>query len=999
MAGIPSYQKIGLNEAQHFASEYYRLEGDCAALPGELDSNFRITCEGQDYILKISRPGFDPREMDFQQKILEWFGSHDINAPELITNVSGEYAAIIQDSHGQSRCIRLITWTDGKPWSSVNPVNDALRTSLGIKAAEVTQALTGFDHPHAHREFQWDNRQAAWVKSYFDVIDEEDREAAGYFLALFDNSREKLSDLRTSVIHNDVNDNNIIVEDGKVSGIIDYGDAIHTWTINDAAVALTYVMMDQYDPLGAARAFISGYHRIFPLEEKEMEALFLLVGLRLVISLTKSGINLQSEPENAYLQISRKSAKSLLHFWHRTSSSLVNYHLRPACGYPVSGDKQELERLLKENSCTVQELLPGLSQGSWVDMSCGSTFLGYWEEFSDQKQFEEYLAHFRKRNNTDLLMNGYGEARCFYSTESYRREGNAGPEYRTIHLGMDFWTEAGVPVHAPLDGKVFAIADNEGDKNYGPTVILEHALGGITCYSLYGHLSRECLGRLAAGDALEKGDLIGFIGDFQENGAWAPHLHFQLIHDMLDYTDDYPGVAYPAEAEIWLGLCPNPGLLFTDLPGSNVPHYENLLKRRKEILGRGMSVSYQNPLTIVRGHGAYLVDYTGRKYLDTVNNVAHVGHEHPRVAEAGRRQMAVLNTNTRYLHPAILDFSEELLATFPKELCVVHVVNSGSEANELALRMAYTVTGEQDMLAMEVGYHGNTTGTVAVSSYKFNGKGGNGAPDKTHVLPMPDSYRGIYRGTGTGSKYAAHTDLILDQLRELGRKPAGFIGESILSCGGQVVPPEGYMLQVYQKVREAGGICIADEVQTGCGRVGEHFWAFELHGVIPDIVTIGKPIGNGHPLGVVVCTREVADAFANGMEYFNTFGGNPVSSVIGTEVLRVIREERLQENSLETGGFLLDELMNLMSDFPCIGDVLGKGFFLGMEFCTPEKAPLPDHASYLVNRARELGILMSTDGPQHNVVKLKPPMVFSEVQAAEFILRIKQILKEDPMRL
>jgi 4-aminobutyrate aminotransferase-like enzyme len=361
--------------------------------------------------------------------------------------------------------------------------------------------------------------------------------------------------------------------------------------------------------------------------------------------------------------------------------------------------------------------------------------------------------------------------------------------------------------------------------------------------------------------------------------------------------------------------------------------------------------------------------------------------------------MAVLNTNTRYLHPAILDFADELVKTLPEELCVVHMVNSGSEANELALRMAYTITGQRDMLALEVGYHGNTTGTVAVSSYKFDGKGGSGAPEYTHILPIPDAHRGRYRGDGTGEKYAGHTDELISKITATGRKPAGFIGESILSCGGQIVPPQGYFKEVYRKVREAGGICIADEVQTGCGRVGTNFWAFELHGVTPDIITIGKPIGNGHPLGVVVCTREVADAFANGMEYFNTFGGNPVSSVIGKEVLRIIKEEKLQQNALQTGEALLSELDKMKSEFSCIGDVRGKGLFLGVEFCTSDLVPLPQHAGYLVNRARDLGILMSTDGPKHNVVKIKPPMIFSEADAGELMERLNQILREDPMKL
>jgi len=360
--------------------------------------------------------------------------------------------------------------------------------------------------------------------------------------------------------------------------------------------------------------------------------------------------------------------------------------------------------------------------------------------------------------------------------------------------------------------------------------------------------------------------------------------------------------------------------------------------------------------------------------------------------------MAVLNTNTRYLHENINDFTRELLKTFPDELSVVHVVNSGSEANELVLRMAQTFTGEKDMIAVELGYHGNSSGCVDVSSYKFDGEGGQGAPEHTHIVPLPDRFRGVHRGENTGPLYAAHIREQIDHIHSAGRGLAGFICESILSCGGQIELPDEYLQMAYAAVRKAGGVCIADEVQVGCGRVGEQFWGFQLHGVIPDIVTIGKPIGNGHPLAAVVCTKEVADAFANGMEYFNTFGGNPVSCAIGTEVLRVIREESLQENARVTGNYLKTELVKMQEEFPVIGDVRGQGLFLGFELTGQALKPLTDQAAYLANRMKELGILMSTDGKDVNVIKIKPPMVFSIDQADLLLKNLRRVLREDFMK-
>jgi 4-aminobutyrate aminotransferase-like enzyme len=402
---------------------------------------------------------------------------------------------------------------------------------------------------------------------------------------------------------------------------------------------------------------------------------------------------------------------------------------------------------------------------------------------------------------------------------------------------------------------------------------------------------------------------------------------------------------------------------------------------------------------MVRGPVSTLVDDTGRKYLDTVNNVAHVGHEHPRVVRAGQRQMAVLNTNTRYLHENLVKFVEELLQTMPAHLNVAFVVNSGSEANELALRLAKNYTNQKDIIVSEVGYHGNTNACVEISSYKFDGVGGKGKAPHIHVVPIPDTYRGIYRGNDllVGKKYADHVSKAIESMQTQSRKPAAFIFESVISCGGQVELPLGFLKQSYEFVRKAGGVCIADEVQTGCGRAGDHFWAFEQHDVVPDIVTIGKPIGNGHPLGVVVTTQEVADAFKNGMEYFNTFGGNPVSCAIGLEVLRVIKEEGLQQNAKVVGDYLKNGLKSLMNDFEIIGDVRGPGLFIGIELVEDRdtKEPATRQAFYFANRMRDKGILMSTDGPFNNVLKIKPPIIFSK-QDSDFLLEsMTHVLAED----
>jgi 4-aminobutyrate aminotransferase-like enzyme len=424
----------------------------------------------------------------------------------------------------------------------------------------------------------------------------------------------------------------------------------------------------------------------------------------------------------------------------------------------------------------------------------------------------------------------------------------------------------------------------------------------------------------------------------------------------------------------------------------------DLLERRRRLLGPSLSLSYREPLHIVRGEGAYLYDADGRQYLDCVNNVAHVGHAHPRVVEAGVAQMRVLNTNTRYLHENVLAYSERLLALLPGHLEVAFFTNSGSEANELALRLARAATGRADVACVDVAYHGNTQRLVEISPYKFNGPGGAGRCDDVQVVPLPDPYRGPHRGTtpDVGDAYLGEARAVLAERAAAGHAAGALIAEAIPSVAGQIVPPNGWLAGLFDAGRAVGAVPIADEVQVGFGRVGVDMWAFGAQGARPDIVTMGKPIGNGHPLGAVVTTRAIAEAFANGMEYFNTFGGNPVSAAIGLAVLDVIADEGLQEHARVTGERLLASLRGLLERHEPIGDVRGMGLFVGFELVRERATRAPDAslATEVVNRAASRGVLLSTDGPDHNVIKIKPPLVFSDADADRLVETVDEVLAE-----
>ena len=425
---------------------------------------------------------------------------------------------------------------------------------------------------------------------------------------------------------------------------------------------------------------------------------------------------------------------------------------------------------------------------------------------------------------------------------------------------------------------------------------------------------------------------------------------------------------------------------------------EKSLAARKQLLGANLSLSYDKPLKIVRGSMQYLYDEAGRAYLDVYNNVPLVGHSHPRVVRAIQDQVALLNTNTRYLHDNILRYAERLTALLPEPLRVCYFLNSGSEANELALRIARTHTGREDIVVLEHAYHGHTTTLIDVSPYKFDGPGGRGRKPWVHVAPIADDYRGKYRRgeADLGKKYAAHVGEILERCKREARPAAAYIAETLPSVAGQIVFPAGYLSEVYQYVRAAGAVCIADEVQVGFGRLGTHFWGFETQGVVPDIVVFGKPIGNAFPLAAVVTTQEIAATFANGMEFFSTFGGNPVACAAGLAVLDVLRDERLQENALAVGSQWIRNLQELQSGHLLIGDVRGSGLFLGIDLVVDResRAPATHQASYVVNRLREEGILAGTDGPHHNVIKLRPPLCFSIDDAARFTSTLDKILSE-----
>jgi 4-aminobutyrate aminotransferase-like enzyme/Ser/Thr protein kinase RdoA (MazF antagonist) len=985
------------------ARESYGL-ADCtvSTLPSERDQNLVITTQdGNRVVLKIANALESPAFLDAQYQVFEHLARSIAFCPRVIPTRTGA-PSISLPPH----IVRLVTYLPGKPLGTARRQSPELLRDLGRCLGTMDRVLSDFDHPACHRDFHWDlARGTRTVNELVDCIaDVEIRDAVHRLAEQFERHVTPLAaELRRSVIHGDANDYNVLVDprQQRVTGIIDFGDMVHSYTAGNLAVAAAYALLDKPDLIAAACSVITGYNAEWPLTEAEIAALFGLIGLRLCLSACLAVDQQQQRPNDDYLAISQAPLKRTLPKLLSIHPRLAEMMFRHTCGRIPCRSSESVTRWIQNQAefASILDVNPRTAPVKVLDLSVGSPLVDGDERKNDPSSLAERIAEEMREFVAALGIGRYNEPRLLYTTPFFASGASLLDERRTIHLGLDFFTEPGSVVRAPLAGTVHATANNAVHQDYGPVVILKHETDeGQPFFTLYGHLSLESLNRLHVGQRIEAGEQLGTIGTSDVNGGWTPHLHFQIILDLLDLDCDFPGVALASQRAVWLSLSPDPNLIVR-IPQDRFPRPEptrdETMSIRRQRLGRNLSIAYRNPVKIVRGWMQYLFDEEGRRYIDAYNNVPHVGHCHPHVVEAARKQMGVLNTNTRYLHDLVNEYAERLCATLPEPLSVCYFLNSASEANELAIRLARTHTGRRDMIVLESAYHGHTNTLIDISPYKHAGPGGKGAPDWVHAAPIPDDYRGPFKRNDphAGHQYADQVRAIVERLGQM----CAFIAETCPSVGGQIMLPSGYLSAVYRDVRAAGGVCIADEVQTGFGRLGSHFWAFEAHGVVPDIVVMGKPMGNGHPLAAVVTTPAIADSFNNGMEFFSTFGGNTVSCAVGMAVLDAIREEQLQEHALRVGQVMLDKLRPFVDRHPLVGDVRGSGLFLGVELVRDRQTlePAGEEASLVANRMREHGVLLGTDGPYHNVIKIRPPMPFSETDALLLVSLLDKVLTEE----
>jgi 4-aminobutyrate aminotransferase-like enzyme/Ser/Thr protein kinase RdoA (MazF antagonist) len=995
---------FSLDHVTRIIAAEYGLAGEISPLDSERDQNFRlVTADGDGWVIKIANAAEDISALDFQAGLLRHALAIDpgLPLPALRPTLTGAALGHCQGADGQPHFVRAVRWLPGKPFA-LGQKSPELFADFGAVLGRLTRALQGYAHAGAIRDFDWDIVQTGNARGRLHHIDDpEQRALVTYFLDRFDHLvAPTLKRCRAQIIHGDANDYNVLVDEAggtHIAGLIDFGDAIHAPLVNELAVACAYAIMGRDAPIDDAAVIAAAFHRANPLQAEELDLLFDLIAARLVISVTMSAARRERAKDNAYLAISEAPAWTLLRRLRAMDPMIATGILRHACGFEAVSGARAVAAWLKANRRNLSPVLDrpvARHAKALVPFGDPQHPIAIASAQRQPEKAELLWLDLAAAQGASLGIGPWGEDRPVYTAEGFASTLVAG-ERRSLHLGLDFFLPAGSTIRTPLPGKVVDIYVTDLPLDYGHAILLEHnPQPGLTFYSLWGHLSGKSARAVKIGDALAAGAVVGWMGGNHENGGWQPHVHLQLIAYRPQAAADVIGAGEPRYRAIWAELFPD-AVDFAGLPPETLTRKgrprEELLTRRREKLIRNLSISYQTPMKIVRGEGVYLYDDRGRAYLDCYNNVAHLGHANPEIVEVLTRQAATLNTNTRYLHDNIIAYAEALTATLPERLTVAAFVCSGSEANDLALRLARAHTRRQGIVSLDWAYHGHLTSLIEISPYKYKRKGGKGRPATTEEAMLPDAYRAPadWPRAEIGLRYAQSVADAAARLAAAGHPPAAFIAESLPSSAGQIVLPDGYLKAAYQAARAAGAVVIADEVQIGFGRVGSHMWAFTAEGAEPDIVTMGKPIGNGHPMAAVVTTREIAESFHNGMEYFNTFGGNPVSCAVGLKVLEILERDRLREQALTLGNDLLARMARLMAKHEIIGDVRGRGLMLGIELVEDRrtKAPATSAAARLVEFCRTNGVFLGTDGPSDNVIKMRPAMVFTKPDS-DFLMQV-----------
>jgi 4-aminobutyrate aminotransferase-like enzyme/Ser/Thr protein kinase RdoA (MazF antagonist) len=952
--------QVTTEQARALLARHYGLDAHVAPLGSQQDLNFRVSVAAVQYVLKISNADGFPAELHAQHDALSYLAAAGLPVPGLIPNLAG-HALLTLTLAGQPLFVRLLHYIEGQPLTRCGTLSPALVGEFGRICARVDRALAGFSHPGLEHASQWDPRHAgAWFAG-LDGLEGWPRQAAA--LARGELACERLRDLAERLpmqaVHLDISDDNTLWArdadyEWQLRGIIDFGDLVRTWRIAELAVACAALLHHAAGDPFAVLPAVSAYHALNPLSEAEASALWPSIVVRAAVLVLSSEQQLRVDPGNTYV------SDNLCHEWrifdvaNSVPFALMDIAIAQALGHSSTPAMPG----------PMLPLLPGLALRAPVVVDLGVLGELYRDGNWEQPGIDQRLLA-EQAGTEGVALARYGEYRLSQTRV------NCATAPATCALHVELHLPPNSLLQAPFAGTLSAAADG----------ILR--LDGLDA-SLLLHgaqaLSGDC-GPWQAGQPLARC-----------SGA----LRVQLV-GRADLTP--PLFCSASHAPAWLALCRSPEpLLGLACEAPQPPDAGHLLARRDASFARSQKHYYAAPPQIERGWRNHLIDLYGRSYLDMLNNVAVLGHGHPRMAQVASRQWSLLNTNSRFNYAAIADFSERLLGLAPAGMDRVFLVNSGTEANDLAIRLAWAWRGGRDILCVLEAYHGWSVATDAVStSIADNPEALHTRPEWVHPVLAPNTYRGRYRGANSTRDYLSDVEATLGRLAKTGRQLAGFICEPVYGNAGGIALPPGYLQQVYAQVRAAGGLCIADEVQVGYGRLGEHFWGFEEQGVVPDIITLAKGMGNGHPLGAVITRREVAEALEAQGYFFSSAGASPVSCRIGLAVLDVMAEERLWQRAREVGGYFKARLQGLAERFALVGAVHGSGFYLGLELVTDRAtlAPATAQTARLCERLLAMGIFMQPTGDYLNILKIKPPMVTTRDSVDFFVDSVAHILAHE----
>jgi 4-aminobutyrate aminotransferase-like enzyme/Ser/Thr protein kinase RdoA (MazF antagonist) len=964
-------------EAATLVRDEFGVIGSARSLGSNQDLNFVIDTGTSELLLKIANPETDSAELEAQSRAAaQVVARTDIRVPLPRTLVDGTSVRTVRlrDADG-GECLahaRLLEFLPGRTLSGGRHLAPDVIAAIGGLAAAFDRALADFENPGADRANQWDLRRAPDALADLlpsvadDALRTRLRSVAEEAWASVARVAESLP---VQVIHGDLTDDNVVTTDGRMpDGVIDLGDLNRTWRVAELAITLSSLLHHDGVDLHAAMAAVAAYHERLPLTDAEVDALWPLVALRGAVLVASAHHVLRTDPGNEY------AAENLVH------EELI---LAAAVSVPLPVATALVRRAVGADAVTLvaaatAPLLPDVSPASIavVDLSPTSPLLheGRWL----RADIEAELARDALAAGAGIVATRFGEARL-----TRARPGQAGGD--VVVLAVDLTLRQPLLATAPWSGR----AERSGD-------------GLVLCDAATGLALRIAPVDDGSAVLVASADDLVAPAERASSALMAAGRPLARIAGTVRVSVAAQGVDVPdavpaAMAMAWRGVVADPTpLIFSDRvpPASTPTDATTLVRRRDAAVATVQEHYFTDPPIIVRGWKQYLIDADARVYLDALNNVTSIGHAHPRLVEAVSEQWRLINTNSRFLHPAIVEFAERLAALLPEGLDQVFLVNSGSEAVDLALRLAHAHTGRRDVLAVREAYHGWTSLTDAVStSVADNPNAIATRPEWVHTVEAPNGFRGRYRGADAAA-YAVDAAAELDRLAAVGTPVGAFVAETLFGNAGGIPLPDGYLRTVYGAVRAHGGVAVADEVQVGYGRLGEWFWGFEQQDVVPDVVAVAKAMGNGHPLGAVITTRAIAESYRTQGYFFSSAGGSPVSSVVGLTVLDVIRDERLQQNARDVGTYLKDRLLELGERHPILGTVHGFGFYLGPEFVRDRETwePATAETAAICERMRRLGVMIQPTGDHQNVLKVKPPMCITRDDADAFVAALDRAL-------